>query len=198
MTGLEKILRHIEDDAATAAQKEMAKAIRKADEILAAAKAEADKKYAEIMEQSRMDVKASLSRAESAASLQEKKLLLNAKQEIITEIIEKAEVSLARLPDEDYFDRIIRMVKKYALDQEGEIIFSPADKKRLPDQFESLLVAALADRTNAVLTVSGETRNMEGGFVLNYGEIEVNCSFEALFFAARENLQDKVREVLFQ
>ncbi len=93
---------------------------------------------------------------------------------------------------------IIRMVKKYALAQNGHIIFSAADRKRLPHQFESSLEAALAEKTGAVLKISEITLNMEGGFVLDYGDVEVNCSLEALFFAAKETLQDKVHKVLFQ
>lgn len=33
--------------------------------------------------------------------------------------------------------------------------------------------------------------------MLSYGGIEENCSIEALFYAARERLQDRVQELLF-
>ena len=33
--------------------------------------------------------------------------------------------------------------------------------------------------------------------VVSYGGIEENCSIEALFYAARERLQDRVQELLF-
>ena len=36
-----------------------------------------------------------------------------------------------------------------------------------------------------------------GGFVLVYGGIEENCSFEAMFAAQREKLQDQVHAFLF-
>ena len=38
---------------------------------------------------------------------------------------------------------------------------------------------------------------MEGGFVLVYGGVEQNCSFAALFDAARDSLQDKLHALLF-
>ncbi len=198
MTGLDKIIKHIEEDAALAAQNEIAKANKRAEEILADAKDEADKKCAEILEQSQIEIKAILSRAESAASLQEKKLILNAKQEIISDVIQKAKETLTQLPEQDYFEKVLKMVIKYTLNQRGQIRLSSKDRERLPKDFAGSLETALVGKKNAELTISEATADIEGGFVLDYGDIEVNCSFEALIFAARETLQDKVRGVLFQ
>lgn len=198
MTGLDKILRHIGEEAELSAQKEIAQANKRADEILAAARREADEKCEEILEQSQNEIKSSLSRSESAANLQEKKMILNTKQEIISEVIQKAKESLTRLPDQEYFERILTMVKKYAMEQKGQILFSAADRNRLPENFGDSLKIALTGKKEAELTVSGLTADIDGGFILDYGDIEVNCSFEALISAARENLQDKVRRVLFQ
>lgn len=198
MTGLEKILKHIEEDAHAAADQSLAKAKSQADEIMANARAEGEKKCAEIAERSKLDVQSSLSRAESAANLQEKKLILNAKQEIIGNVINHAKESIIKLPDKEYFDIIIRMVPKYAMAQTGQIMFSHTDYKRLPEQFNETLKNALAGKEGAVLAVSGDTVNIDGGFILVYGDIEINCSFDALFAAAKETLQDKVCEVLFE
>lgn len=197
MTGLEKILKHIEEDAAAAADKVLTEAKGKADEIMAAARAESDKKCADIAERSKLDVQSSLSRAESAANLQEKRLILNAKQEIIGEVINLAKESIIKLPDNQYFDTIVKMVQKYALAQTGQILFSKTDLSRLPEQFEIPLTASLNQKKGAALSISKETVNIDGGFILVYGDIEINCSFDALFAAAKDTLQDKVSEVLF-
>ena len=37
-----------------------------------------------------------------------------------------------------------------------------------------------------VLRISGDTRDIDGGFVLTYGGIEENCSIDALFDAAQD------------
>lgn len=197
MTGLEKILKHIEEDADTAADKIITEANNKAAVILADARAEGEKKRAEILERSKLEVQSCLSRAESAANLQEKKLILNAKQEIIGNIINRAKESLLQLEDTKYFDIIIRMVGKHALAQNGQILFSEADSKRLPIQFNETLKTVLSQKEGAVLTAGKETVNICGGFILSYGDVEINCSFDALFAAAKENLQDKVSDFLF-
>lgn len=197
MTGLEKLVKHIEDDADSAAQAVIAQAKGKADEIAAAAKEEGEKKSAEILKQSERDVQACLSRAESTASIWEKRSLLDDKQKMIEDVLETAKNRLKQLPDSEYFDIIVKMIKKYALPQPGQILFSAADKTKLPPHFEDRIQSALSAESTK-LTISEQTRELDGGFVLVYGDIEVDCSFDALFSAARESLQDKVSALLFR
>lgn len=197
MTGLDKILKQIEEEAAANAAKEIASANEKVSEILASAKEEADKKCAAIVEQSKIDIKSALSRAESAANLCEKKMILKAKQEIISDVIEQSKNTLTRLPDNEYFSVLIKMIKKYALDKDGQILFTKTDIKRIPEKFDDTIKDALKEKTNANLTSGEYSGNLDGGFILTYGEIEINCSFESLFLSARERLQDKVCEALF-
>ena len=47
------------------------------------------------------------------------------------------------------------------------------------------------------LTISKESKEIDGGFLLLYGDVEENCSFDAMFMAAKETLQDEVRDLLF-
>jgi V/A-type H+-transporting ATPase subunit E len=198
MTGLEKILKAIEEDAEANAKTVLDQANRKADEILSAARAEAGKKCAQIAEKSDEDLKAVISRAESAVALQEKKIILEAKQQIISNVLDSARKSLKALSDSEYIDIILKMVKKYAHNKSGEILFSAFDIKRLPKNFDDKLKQALSEKSSAVLTVSGKPAAIDGGFLLIYGDIEENCSFDALFSAARENLQDQVNSLLFE
>ena len=109
----------------------------------------------------------------------------------------KAMEQLKQLPADQYFEILVTMIKKYAEPLPGEIMFSSEDKKRLPNNFEELINAALADKEGATLKISNNNREINGGFILSYGEVEENCSFEALFLAERENLIDKVGSVLF-
>jgi V/A-type H+-transporting ATPase subunit E len=198
MTGLEKILKAIGDEAQTAADAVTAEADKQARDILAAAKAEAEKKSAQIAEKNAADVKSVISRAESSAALQEKKIILNAKQEIISNIITKARNSLAALPDSEFIEIILKMVRKYAHNKSGKILFSASDRQRLPKNFGDRLNTALSEKAGASLSVADETANIDGGFLLVYGDIEENCSFDALFSEAKDDLQDKVNSLLFE
>lgn len=197
MTGLEKILKAIEDQGQAAADAIIAEAKQTAESILAAAKLDAEKKSSQIAEKSAADVKSAINRAESAAALQEKKILLETKQQIISNIITNARKKLAELPDSEFTDIILKMVKKYSHNRPGTIVFSATDKKRLPVDFSDKLKSALVEKPEATLTVSEESANIDGGFLLIYGDVEENCSFDALFSTAKDSLQDKVNSLLF-
>jgi V/A-type H+/Na+-transporting ATPase subunit E len=198
MTGLEKILKAIEDEAQASADAVIAQAKTEADRIHAEAKAEAEKQGVQIAEKSEAEIKAILSRAESSAALQEKKIILESKQQIISNIITKARESLDHLPDNEFTDIILEMVKKHAHQKQGKILFSAADKTRLPKDFEDRLKISLSSKPSASLTLAAEAADNGGGFLLVYGDIEENCSFDALFSAEKENLQDKVNSLLFE
>lgn len=198
MTGLEKILKAIETEAQAGADAVVAQAKTEADHIHAEAKAEAEKQCAHITEKSEAEVKAVLNRAESSAALQEKKIILEAKQQIISSIITKARESLDHLPDNEFTDIILEMVKKHTHQKQGKILFSAADKNRLPKDFEDRLKISFSSKPSASLTLATEAADIDGGFILVYGDIEENCSFDALFSAEKENLQDKVNSLLFE
>ncbi|MFA5527945.1 MAG: V-type ATP synthase subunit E [Peptostreptococcales bacterium] len=197
MTGLEKILKAIEEDATAKAEAVLAQAEKEAEEIMSHAKLEAEKKCHEIAERSASDVQAAVGRAESAARLAEKKMILDAKQQIINSVITNARKSIAEMPVPEYEDLIFQMIKKHAHPKHGVIILSEGDRERLPDDLENRIKEVLKDKKGASLTISEETPQLNGGFILKYGDIEENCSFDALFSIAKENLQDKVNELLF-
>ncbi|MBP1755522.1 MAG: hypothetical protein H6Q59_1920 [Firmicutes bacterium] len=198
MTGLEKILKVIEDDAKANADNIITKAQKEANEIMEAAKLEADKKCAEIALKSETEEKAIISRSESAAALLEKKKILDAKQQIISNVITNARHSLVELSDSEYMDIILRMVTKFAHNKEGVILFSQKDKHRLSADFSNRVAQALADKNKASLIIAEDTVTIDGGFILKYGDVEENCSFDALFSSAKEELSDRVNAILFE
>ncbi|MBE5966608.1 MAG: hypothetical protein E7255_06535 [Lachnospiraceae bacterium] len=197
MTGLEKILMAIESTAKANADETINEAKKEAERIMEEAKAEAKSKCDEITRKSEEDRKPILQQYESEARLQERRLILEAKQKIIQDVIAKAKNSLTTMPEKEYFDFILRMVKKLALNKPGSIVFSAEDVKRMPEDFEDRLKKAFDAKEGASLTISDRTEKIDGGFILVYGDVEENCSFEALFRAALENLQDKVNALLF-
>ncbi|MCI8650224.1 MAG: hypothetical protein HFG20_08925 [Anaerotruncus sp.] len=193
MTGLEKIIRQIQDEAQAKADEAVAQAQTQAQERLEAAKAEGAREVAAIEARSAAAVAACDAAAESAAALTVRRAVLGAKQQLISEVIENARKEIYGLSDDAYFALLLKMAAKFSLAQPGEICFSASDLKRLPAGFE----AQLSKAAKGPLTISDQTREIDGGFVLVYGGIEENCSIEALFYAAQESLQDRVQALLF-
>ena len=190
MSGLDKILEQINKEATDTAKVTLNAAQAEADKILKKAEAEAEAKRTEIAQQAKLDVSATAKRIQSVAAQEEKKKILVAKQEIIDGVIDSTLEYLDHLDTDSYFAIIDKMINKYAGTEAGQIQFNEKDLGRIP-----VSTKALIEQKN--LTLSGETKDILGGFVLVYGDIDENCSFDGLFLALRESLQDKIGQILF-
>ncbi|MEG0615248.1 MAG: V-type ATP synthase subunit E [Oscillospiraceae bacterium] len=195
MTGLDKIIQQISNEAVSAAASSVEAANKEAATIVWSVEDKGAKQCDKISQDSVAEVADYLSRAKSAAQLQKRQALLNAKLEIISDVIEKAKKALCELSDEEYFETITKMVKKYSIAEKGEIVFSEKDLARMPLLFDKKISRATAK--GGGLKISEETRDIDGGFILLYEGIEVNCSFSAIFESERDAFQDKVHEILF-
>lgn len=196
MTGLEKITSEIKADANKSVAAIIDKANAEASGILAGAEKEAAEAVAKINHDVSVRLSASKSTAESAAALRKRRLILEEKQKLIGEVIEEAKNLIYALPDNVYFEKILKLAEKNVNPAEGTIIFNAKDLSRLPADFETKLnVVAVAK--GGKLTVSKETRPIDGGFVLLYEGIDQNCSITSLFETHIESVQDKIQKLLF-
>lgn len=193
MTGLDKIINRIAQDAIKSAELIEKDGKKKAEEIINQAFIDGRKQAIEIKESAAAQYENIISRATSAAELEKRRRILKEKRNIINGLIDEAHNRLLEMPNDEYFAFIIKMIEKHALPIKGEIAFSKKDRKRIPQSFRSDLERA----SSGNLKISRENRDIDGGFVLIYGDIEENCSFKALFESANDELQDKLHELLF-
>lgn len=196
MTGLDKMKSQILDEAKAAAQLKMKAAAAQAEEIISQAKAEAKKAEEKILRKSEQDVANYRERTVSSIDLQRRTRVLQAKQDLIKDILDKAYDAVTGMEPEEYFAMLLKLLEKYALPQEGEIFFASADLERMPSGYEAE-VKKIAEARGGSLKISGEGKNIENGFVLAYGGIEENCTIRAMFDEKKDELSDKVRELLF-
>ncbi len=196
MAGLDKIISEINDESKAAIAKINADAQAQVDEILADAKKSADEITARFAHERDVSLTDQKSRAQSAAQLQKRQILLAEKQQIISEVLQEAKEKLLTLPDEAYFGALLQLVKKNALPGEGILLLNAKDLARKPAEFDEEVQEIARDKGGS-LTISKETRDIDGGFVLIYDGIEENDSITALFEAGSEELQDKVQHLLF-
>ena len=196
MTGLEKIVSQILDDAKKEAESIGAKAKEQADAILKKAEDDCRKIEEESSRRSEEAKKAYMDRIHSSAQLKKRQAVLMAKQQLIADMLDKAYESLLNMDDDRYFSMIRQMVKKFALAKAGEICFSYKDLGRLPAGFEEDIKKAAMEQGGA-LSISKEGKEIDGGFILVYGGIEENCSFKALLNAKRDELSDRIHSLLF-
>lgn len=196
MTGLDKMVNQILDEAKNSANAKIEDANSQAEALKAKALEEAQSLVAEISGQSDTDIANYKERVKSGADLKRRTAVLTAKQELISQVIDKAYAKFCAKDGDDYFRTLKEMLEKFAQPLEGEIYFSSEDLNRLPAGFAEE-AAKIAESKGGKLTVAKEGKNIEKGFVLAYGGIEENCSFKAMFDAKRDELQDQVQKILF-
>jgi V/A-type H+-transporting ATPase subunit E len=196
MSGLDKLLRQIESTAQDNANAKIEQARQQAEQLILEAENKAKEESQIKLQKNSEEVEDIIKRAKSAASLHKRKAVLSAKQQIIQETIHRTRELLKSMPSEEYFDLLQKMILHYSLPMNGEIIFSKHDKERFPADFEHQLNKSLKANGGS-LKLSAEDRPIDGGFILVYGEVEENCSFDAILASKEDILQDKVNKILF-
>ena len=194
MTGLEAILSQIESDARQEADELLSSAKAKVEEILVNAKEEAAKKSQEILQEGEKKAQDIRDRADSAAMLARRNNMLAFKQQVIREAIDSTRASLEKAPDKEYFEMLLQLAARFAREGKGEMRLNRRDLDRLPGSFEADLKQAVPQ---ADITVSKDPCDIENGFLLVYGGIDVNCTFRAIFEEADGELRDAVGKILF-
>lgn len=190
MSGLEKILEHIKSEATSTADEMLRVAKAEAEKIVDTEKKEAAFRADQIKRQSELDVTATRNRIQSAGDLKEKRMILEAKQKEIDDVFTATMDYLSNLDDAGYFAIIDKMIPRYADGIEGTIRFNARDLARVPESTKKVIKENL-------LTISDQPAQIDGGFILVYKDIEENCSFDSLISASREDLQDKIGQILF-
>lgn len=196
MSGLENMKKQILDEANHSAEEKLAEAKARADEMIQTAEAEADAEVLKISQKAEVSVQTHEERIKSSCEMQRKKALLQAKQEVIGEVLAQAYEKVLNLDDAAYFAMIRKLLASYAQPAAGVIYFSGRDLKRMPAGFEEE-IQNTAENNGGSLVLSQEPKDMTGGFILVYGGIEENCTMKAIFDSRRDELSDHVHGLLF-
>ena len=193
MAGLDKIIERITQDSAVKCEGILKEATAQATSLKADAAAVSKKDADKLLAKAAKQAQAIVEMAESGSAVEQKNALLDAKVGIIDEAVDYAKTKLAGAGDADYFDTVMKLVKAYAQDAEGIMYFSQKDLSRLPAGFAE----KISDATNGKLKVSSEPKNIDGGFILAYGDIEINCSFDALISEKIDVIKDTLNKIIF-
>lgn len=190
MTSSEKILAGIAGEAKTEAEKITAEAEKQAAEITAAAKAEAETDAGEIRADAEKKAELIINSGKSSAELLKRDTALNCRRELIEKALNFVADTVNAYGDKDYFDFLLTLIKKEKLNGKGEVYLSVKDKARDIAAFKSELSAL-------DLTLSDTFADINGGFILKYGDIQINGELSALIHEKRDVLTDELNKALF-
>ena len=225
MNGIEKITARIGADTQAEIDRILQDANAQAAAIADRYRSQVQAEDADLLAKSQRAAAEREERLISAAQMEARKTLLSARQEMVERAYQRALEQLCSLPREQYVELLAAMLVRASSTGREEVMFSPEDqgdagraavaranellaKAAAPElplgdgAVASFLnkvaanVSALAQGT-AMLTVSEEARPIRGGFILRDGRIEINCAFDALIRAEREQTAGAVAKLLF-
>lgn len=196
MSGLENIIKTIRDDAAAEAKAVLDRAREDAARALAEAKAVTDNECGRLVEEGLRRAETILARAEAETTMDRRRTLLAKKQELLSRAVHSAREAVLALPEAEYFDFLTRLAAENAERGTGVMLLSKKDLQRLPEGYHAALNRALPE--GAALDISANATPIDGGFILQYGEIDRNCSLTAIFDENRERILDAAQDALFQ
>ncbi|MBN1289975.1 MAG: V-type ATP synthase subunit E [Actinobacteria bacterium] len=195
---IEELVARIIRDANIEADEYKQKAGAERDRILLEADREADVIFDKQYSSLRRDAKEEKRRKISMAQMDARKGLLEEKQKLIDEVFEKTIQALLDMPFDEYLNMLVRMLVADPPDSGGEVIMSAEDREKFGEKLIAQANRKLEEsgrKTRFIL--SGETRDIKGGFVIKTGGVEINNGLLVQLGARREEFEPVLVRVLF-
>ncbi len=216
MNSSEKITERIISLAQDEADKIIADAQKEADAITENYKAKAAEISANAEREISEESSALRSRTLAGGEKTKRSTMLAAKSAKIDEAFDKAKAKLLSLPIADYEKMLSAMLVSTVKNEietekimieasaDGEIIpvdiyevfLSQSDKSRLTGDFIKEASSFAANSGKKIL-LADTVRDIDGGFILKCGDIEVNCSFGLILSRLKSGLEGDVYKILF-
>lgn len=189
--GIEKITEKILFDANEAARRENVKAKYNSREFLRKARCLGDDLIEEAEKKAGIDGALLHDRRKSVGQLEARKLHLAVKQKAVSRCFTEAVEKLSQLPQEEYISLLVRTVAKLDV-QSGEVMLNKRDQTAIG---ETLI--ALINANGKSFTLSQQTIDSRGGFVIKEGAIFLNSTLETMVEAVKEEVTPEVVQALF-
>lgn len=191
MNGIEKITGKILDEARDYAAKTEADAKTEAAGIIAEAEKAASGLIDEARLQAEKEARSMAERAGSSAGLAGRNTVLEAKNTLIDRAFDLAKQKILNLDRDSYGALLASLLAEAAADvPDGRYVMSVNAKDR--ETAQRVIDGAAVD-----VLLSDYDADIEGGFILRRGDIEINCSVEKIIGGLRRILESDVFKVLF-
>ena len=164
------------------------------EEILAAARKEAEEKREAVRADGEAERAAMVERNVSVAKIDAGKLILEEKQVLIERCLGEAIKKISGL-EEDVYLKFLADTAESLAPEGGELILNERDRSLYGEKLEKLL----GEKNPAgKYVLSDETRKIKAGVIVKRGSVYVNGSVEARIEAMRSELVPEVAARLFK
>ena len=193
MAGINPIKDKILADAKAQAVAMVEEAKNKAYEATKVAELKDLKQAKALEDKAKSEAEITYKRMISMAELKVRQEELQLKQDLIQKAFELASEKLTKLPKKEYLHLVQTMLLSSVESGQEEVILAGLYQKDVEE-----LIQKINQEKNYKLTISKEKRELDGGFILKSGNIELNNSFRSILHANKEAWTLSVAEILFQ
>lgn len=186
-----KIMKDAEDKKAVI----LAEAVNEKNKILTKKQEAARSVEKTILEKAEREAISRKERIISGAELQARNESLEAKQKVISEVFELTVEALCNAGNDDLKEFVKETILNIDVSGKQNLILNDAGKKVISEELITEINKELGEK--ASITLSEETGNFKGGFILEKDGIEINNTFEALVTSLKDDLSLEVAKVLF-
>ena len=197
MNDISAILASIQEDARQYGEAAAAAAREKAEAITESYSQEAQAETARVLEAAKHPAEAVRQRAVSQSGIESRNAKLQVRRQAIDTAFQKAMEQLCAMPAAKK-TAVYAAMAAQSLTGDAALVLNKADKAAigaaLPAEIEKRCAAA---GRACKVTLSGATGSFAGGFILDQGSTETNCTFEVLSTSVKEELEAQVDAALF-
>jgi len=194
----EKLKQKILSDAEAEARKILQEGEAEARGIRDEAHAEADKATSEYHAKADADAAEHIRRQTSLRELEARKAVLAEKGRLMEAVFDKVLESLRKKDRAGGYGLTRDLLLKTIETGTEEIIVSPDDRKAIDKAFiDGINAEAVKAGKKGEITLSDETRNIRGGFILRRGRADSNSSFDTLLTMLKDDVETGVAGILF-
>lgn len=190
---IEKITARILGESTERANLVIADAEKQAKEILNKANAKAKEIADAAVKNGDSEAVILVQRKISVAELDARKMQLGAKQEAVAKCFDVALEKMADMSEKNYVDFLAKKVSEAAIDG-GIVLLNAKDKKAIGNK---VITQANSMAGGKKVSLSEETIDAKGGFVLKHGSVEINSTLETLVNGLKESVTPEVVTALF-
>ena len=194
---VEKITSKILDDAKAQADAITLDANLRAEGIVNEAKGNAESLIESYKSRGEEEKLKLIERKKSVAEIDGRKITLGLKQQIIDKAFKVAAEKISSMEDDKYIEFLIEKIKSSGV-KSGEIVMNPNQREKIGAKLVDRLNQTFGtDVGNKGFTLSEETINAVGGFMVKDGQIYMNGTLENLIEEEYGKIVSSVVEKLF-
>ncbi|SUY47818.1 V-type ATPase, E subunit [Clostridium putrefaciens] len=198
MSNINNLVNKILDEANTRKDEILKLAQKEKEDIINAKVQEAKVLEKSIVEKAKLESTTRKSRIISNAELQVRNEKLEAKQTMISKVLDEALKQLGDMDSTQYVNYIKNKIISLDINGDENLIINSKDKKLFSNEvIEGINKSLIAKGKKGNIKIISEQRDFEGGFILEKNGIEINNTFEALISSMKDELEYEIAKVLF-